>query len=105
MCDSYSENSSSSSTHALWREASLPFDVVLPGFDTPKPNRRIGWKWRSAKPLCLSKHSTLCISCFARGSISSLARRIWSTIMLRVICLKSKNLTFSVNVRPRILHL
>jgi hypothetical protein len=35
-------NSSSNSHHAPWLEASAPFDEGLPGFDTPKPNRRMG---------------------------------------------------------------
>ena len=35
-------NSSSNSHHAPWLEASAPFEEGLPGFDTPKPNRRMG---------------------------------------------------------------
>ena len=35
-------NSSSNSHHAPWLEAKAPFEEGLPGFDTPKPNRRMG---------------------------------------------------------------
>ena len=38
----HGSNSSSNSHHAPWLEACSPFDGGLPGFDTPKPSRRMG---------------------------------------------------------------
>ena len=40
-------NSSSNSHHAPWLEASAPFEEGLPGFDTPKPNRRMGCEYNN----------------------------------------------------------
>ena len=73
-----------------WCKSSLWPRLKLQFFETPKPNKRIGWEW----------NSTPCISCFAKGRISSLVRKMWSTVILRVICWKSRNFTFSVSVRP-----
>ena len=47
--DGHGSNSSSSSVHACWRESREPLGAGPPGFDTPKPNRRIGREWRSSE--------------------------------------------------------
>ena len=40
----HGSNSSSSSTHASRREACPPLGDTLPGLDTPKPSKRMGWE-------------------------------------------------------------